>query len=169
MNGRLTFLGTGPRWGFRRWGAIARYAPRRTRATGGCGPRAAALAGAGNGAGLGSGRERVVVIDTGPDFREQALRNDLHRVDAVFYTHSHADHILGLDDLRPLSLRCFARGYDSALRIGGDHRGAGADLRLHFFSASHLSDRARVRLEPLGSGPRCTGWSFSACRSCMER
>ena len=47
-------------------------------------------------------RIRVVLIDTGPDFREQALRNKLTRVDAVFYTHGHADHILGLDDLRPV-------------------------------------------------------------------
>jgi phosphoribosyl 1,2-cyclic phosphate phosphodiesterase len=47
----------------------------------------------------------AVVIDTGPDFRTQALREGLHHVDAVFYTHSHADHILGLDDLRPLSFR----------------------------------------------------------------
>ena len=44
-----------------------------------------------------------VLIDTGPDFRTQALREGLRHVDAVFYTHSHADHILGLDDLRPLS------------------------------------------------------------------
>ncbi len=44
-----------------------------------------------------------VIIDTGPDFREQALRYRIRTIDAVFYTHSHADHILGLDDLRPLS------------------------------------------------------------------
>lgn len=42
----------------------------------------------------------AVLVDTSTDLRQQALANDITRVDAVLFTHSHADHVMGLDDLR---------------------------------------------------------------------
>ncbi|WP_010418787.1 MBL fold metallo-hydrolase [Anaerophaga thermohalophila] len=44
--------------------------------------------------------DRVVVIDSGPDFRQQMLASDTKRLDAILYTHEHKDHTAGLDDVR---------------------------------------------------------------------
>jgi len=52
-----------------------------------------------------SGVDRVVLVDTPPDLRQQALTHGIDRVDAVLYTHAHADHIYGLDELRVFNFR----------------------------------------------------------------
>lgn len=52
----------------------------------------------------GSDQPTRVLIDTGPDLREQLLRVGVDRVEAVLYTHAHADHFHGMDDLRVLAL-----------------------------------------------------------------
>ena len=46
---------------------------------------------------------KYILIDVGPDFREQALRENIRQIDAVLLTHSHADHLHGIDDLRTFS------------------------------------------------------------------
>ncbi len=92
LHAKLTFLGTGTSMGVPTLGCgcvVCRSEERRNRRT-----RASVAVEYGG---------HLVLIDTGPDFREQAMRERVERVDAVLYTHGHADHILGFDDLRPLT------------------------------------------------------------------
>ena len=46
-----------------------------------------------------------ILIDCGPDFRQQMLANNVKKLDAIFYTHEHNDHTAGLDDIRPFFFR----------------------------------------------------------------
>jgi phosphoribosyl 1,2-cyclic phosphate phosphodiesterase len=91
---RLTILGCGSSPGVPRitgdWGACDPSNPKNRRM------RAAALVERISS----SGAKTTVVIDTGPDFRSQMLMAAVNHIDAVVYTHSHADHIHGIDDLR---------------------------------------------------------------------
>lgn len=86
-----------------------------------------------------------MLIDTGPDFRMQALRENIRHVDAVFYTHAHADHILGLDDLRPLSFH-HPNGYIPLYADDTTSRIIERVFDYTFSAESKYPTRARVRL-----------------------
>lgn len=51
------------------------------------------------------GEQRVILIDTSPDLRQQAIRHHLRRCDAILFTHHHVDHIFGLDEVRQFNAR----------------------------------------------------------------
>ena len=50
-------------------------------------------------------KNKNIVIDCGPDFRQQMLRTNTTKVDVILFTHEHADHTAGLDDVRPISFK----------------------------------------------------------------
>ena len=52
-----------------------------------------------------SWKGKNILIDCGPDFRQQMLANNVKKLDAIFYTHEHNDHTAGLDDIRPYFFR----------------------------------------------------------------
>ena len=105
------------------------------------------------------GEAHRIVIDTGPDFRSQALREGFRSLDAVFYTHSHADHILGLDDLRPLTFKL----KDRELPLYADESTASILERIFdytFSPHSRYPNRARVELKRLTSPVEIAGAIF---------
>jgi phosphoribosyl 1,2-cyclic phosphate phosphodiesterase len=59
--------------------------------------------------------DRVILVDTTPDLRAQALRYDIRNIDAVLFTHGHADHLHGLDDIR-----CYCFGREEPIPCYGD-------------------------------------------------
>ena len=77
---------------------------------------------------------KTILIDTSSDFRQQALRFGLKNLDAVFITHCHADHIFGLDDIRPLNFRYGALGVYANERAWGDIR----RIFKYIFEPSHF-------------------------------
>ncbi len=50
------------------------------------------------------GQDRVVLIDTSPDLRQQVLKENIHRCDAILFTHNHVDHTFGLDEVRRFNM-----------------------------------------------------------------
>ncbi|WP_306257001.1 MBL fold metallo-hydrolase [Pararhizobium sp. IMCC21322] len=68
-----------------------------------------------------------IIIDTGPDFREQCLSQNIDWADAVLYTHAHADHVHGIDDLRAFVINRRQRVHIYADRVTLDRLHAGFD------------------------------------------
>lgn len=97
MSLRLTILGCGSSGGVPRvgqgWGACDPAEPRNRRR------RCSVLLERESGAG-----KTTVLVDTSPDLREQLIDQEVTRLDAILMTHAHADHLHGLDDIRPLTM-----------------------------------------------------------------
>lgn len=102
-----------------------------------------------------------VLIDTTPDFREQAIREGIDRIDAVLYTHGHADHILGLDDLRPLSFPRVTGGGRLPLYANSNtSRVLRSVFRYIFENDYKYGGIAQVELHEIDSGVDLFGKSF---------
>lgn len=106
--------------------------------------------------------ERIVVIDTGPDFRHQALRACLPRVDAVFYTHGHADHVLGMDDLRPFSFAAYHREAEPIPLYADLETTAVLERIFDYTFSPHATypTRAKVQLMPVAAHNLVHGVDF---------
>tara|TARA_R110002072_G_scaffold42064_2_gene117390 strand:+ start:49255 stop:50082 length:828 start_codon:yes stop_codon:yes gene_type:complete len=71
------------------------------------------------------GIDRVILIDTSPDLRQQVLRENITRIDAILYTHNHVDHTFGLDEVRrfnevmkqPINIYANAHTMDALTRV----------------------------------------------------
>ena len=101
-----------------------------------------------------------VLIDTSTDLRAQLLANRIHRLDAVFWTHDHADHAHGIDDLRPFR---YGRG--------GPLPGYAADetvrrlrQRFGYVFAGQFGYHTIVTLEPLDRLRMCAGFGVGWCQ-----
>lgn len=87
---------------------------------------------------------RQILIDTATDLRQQALRERLTRVDAVLYTHTHADHLHGIDDLRTFN----PRDGGSIPIYGSAATLAAIGRNFHYIFSEGPDPGYRPRLEP---------------------
>lgn len=103
----------------------------------------------------------TVLIDTTPDFREQAIREGIRKIDAVLYTHGHADHILGLDDVRPLSYPRVTGGQKIPLFASEHTSEVLRNVFRYIFDGDYkYGGLAQVELQPVNGPVKLFGASF---------
>ena len=132
--------------------------------------------------------DRNVLIDTTPDLRQQMLNNNIRKLDAILLTHSHADHIFGLDDIRRFCLLqncaipCYASGrcaadirriFDYALLENAHLQSSFCPL-IEVRQVSEAFDLFGQRVEPISlihAGEPILGFrvgNFAYCTDCSE-
>jgi phosphoribosyl 1,2-cyclic phosphate phosphodiesterase len=88
---------------------------------------------------------KTIVIDTGPDFRQQMLRANVSKVDAVLLTHEHNDHVIGIDDVRPFNFK-----YEMDMPIYADQRVlSSVQKRFNYIFESKYPGIPRLVMNPI--------------------
>ncbi|HEY1732488.1 MAG TPA: MBL fold metallo-hydrolase [Terriglobales bacterium] len=106
--------------------------------------------------------KRTVLIDTTPDFREQVIREHVRKIDAILYTHGHADHILGLDDVRPLSFPRVTGGTKIPLYASDNTARVLRNVFRYIFEADYkYGGLAQVELLPVNGPIEIFGATFT--------
>ncbi|MEJ5975974.1 MBL fold metallo-hydrolase [Novosphingobium sp. PS1R-30] len=103
---------------------------------------------------------RRILIDTSPDLRAQLLANGIEKLDAVFWTHDHADHVHGIDDLRPMR---YGRG-GPLLGYAADETVRRLRQRFSYVFAGEHGYPTIVELDNLSRLRMCVGFGVSFCQ-----
>jgi phosphoribosyl 1,2-cyclic phosphate phosphodiesterase len=94
--------------------------------------------------------ELILVVDTGPDFRQQMLENQVNKLDAALITHGHRDHVAGLDELRSFNFK-----QNSSMPLFGQEASM-EKIRTDFsyiFAARKYPGLPKIDLNPMPLGP----------------
>jgi phosphoribosyl 1,2-cyclic phosphate phosphodiesterase len=107
-----------------------------------------------------SAEGRRLLIDTSPDLRSQFIANRIDRIDAVFWTHDHADHVHGIDDLRPMR---YGRG-GPLPGYASEETTRRLRQRFSYVFAGEYGYPTIVQIEALGNLRMCAGFSVASCQ-----
>jgi phosphoribosyl 1,2-cyclic phosphate phosphodiesterase len=101
-----------------------------------------------------------LLVDTSPDLRAQFIANRIDRVDAIFWTHDHADHVHGIDDLRPMR---YGRG-GALPGYASEETARRLRQRFSYVFAGEYGYPTIVQIENLNRLRMCMGFSVASCQ-----